>query len=87
MGDRYPMELPSVYEIRIATQLEMDEWEWFEGMTITNLENGETMITGPIVDQSALHGLLMKIRQLNLTLISVKQLHTMGCTKSSSSAF
>ncbi len=83
MGDRYPTESPSVYEIRIANQLEMDDWEWFEGMTINNLENGETLITGPIVDQSALHGLLMKIRHLNMTLISVKQIPPMGCTKSS----
>ncbi len=76
MGDRNTAESPLVYEIRIENHLEMDDCEWFEGMTITNLESGEILITGPVVDQCALHGLLMKIRQFNLTLISVKQIPT-----------
>ncbi len=43
-------------------------------MTITNLENGEAILSGPVVDQSALHGLLEKLRQLNMILISVKKI-------------
>lgn len=68
-----------VYEITIRGILD-DHWkQWFEGMTMTaeeGLENeqGHTIITGPIADQPALHGLLAKIRDLNLTLLSVRKL-------------
>jgi hypothetical protein len=48
------------------------QWtEWFEGLTITLEENGETLLTGPVVDQAALHGLLKKVRDLGLPLLSV----------------
>jgi len=46
----------------------------FDGFTVTQTASGETLLTGPVVDQSALHGLLAKIRDLNLTLISVNQI-------------
>lgn len=65
-----------IYEIKIKGLLD-DHWQhWFEGMTLKRQENAEagqnfTIIRGPIVDQPALHGLLAKIRDLNLTLISV----------------
>ena len=59
------------YEIRIKGHLD-DRWaEWFEGLTITLEENGDTLLTGPVVDQAALHGLLKKVRDLNLPLVSV----------------
>lgn len=70
-----------VYEIKIKDVLD-DHWnQWFEGMTLTQVENGEigqmcTLITGPIADQPALHGLLAKIRDLNLTLISVCRINS-----------
>ncbi len=62
------------YEIRVKGHLE--EWwsDWFDGLVLTNLENGEVAITGRVEDQAALHGLLAKIRDLNLTLISVKKI-------------
>jgi hypothetical protein len=69
-----------VYEIKIKGILD-DHWnQWFEGMTMKRVENGEigqmcTLITGPIADQPALHGLLAKIRDLNLTLISVYRIN------------
>lgn len=66
--------LMPVYEIRIQSHLEDRMLEWFEGLTITSLENGESILSGPIVDQSALHGFLAKIRQLDLVLISVKKI-------------
>jgi len=72
-----------VYEIRIRDLLE-DHWQqWFEGMTLKVEENGETgqnstLIIGRIADQPALHGLLAKIRDLNLTLISVRKLAAAG---------
>jgi hypothetical protein len=59
------------YEIRFKGQLD-DQWtEWFGGMSITYEEDDTTMLSGPIADQAALHGLLKKIRDLGLTLISV----------------
>lgn len=60
-----------VYEIRVKSQLDLRWSEWFEGLTVTRTASGETIRSGPIVDQAALHGLLAKIRDLNLTLISV----------------
>jgi hypothetical protein len=68
-----------IYEIKIKGLLD-DHWgQWFEGMTLKCQENVEagqdcTLIIGPIADQPALHGLLAKIRDLNLTLISVRKL-------------
>ena len=48
------------------------EWsDWFDGLTITMVDNGETILTGPIVDQTALHGVLIKIRDLGLPLLSL----------------
>ena len=62
---------PGLYEIRIKGHL--DNWwaDWFEGLTITALDNGETLLTGLVVDQAALHSLLRKVRDLAMPLISV----------------
>lgn len=59
------------YVIRIKGHLAPRWSEWFEGMTITHTEAGETILSGFIEDQSALHGLLAKVRDLNLPLLSV----------------
>jgi len=59
------------YEIRVQGQLDSHWNSWFEGLALTLLENGETLITGPIPDQAALHGILAKIRDLGLQLLSV----------------
>ncbi len=62
------------YQIKIKDHLTSDWCDWFEGRTLNNLENGEVLLTNPSVDQSALHGTLNKIRDLNLMLISVIQI-------------
>jgi hypothetical protein len=59
------------YEIRLKGHLD-DRWaEWFEGLTITLEEDGNTLLTGQVVDQAALHGLLKKVRDLGMPLVSV----------------
>jgi len=62
---------PIVYRIRIKGHLGTQWAEWFEGMTITLENNGDTLLTGPVIDQAALHGLLKKVRDLGLPLISI----------------
>jgi hypothetical protein len=62
---------PGLYEIRIKGHLD-DKWaDWFEGLTITRADNGETLLRGPLVDQAALHGVLRKVRDLGLPLLAV----------------
>ncbi len=61
----------AVYQIRIKGHLDSQWTDWFEGLTITREESGNTLLTGPVVDQAALHGLLKKIRDLGTPLLSV----------------
>lgn len=65
---------PGIYEIRIKGQLDERWSEWFEGLTITPEDNGNTLLTGSVVDQAALHGLLRKVRDLAMPLLSVIRL-------------
>jgi hypothetical protein len=67
---------PMFYEIRIKGHLGEQWTDWFEGMTITREENGSTRITGPVVDQAGLYGLLKKVRDVGMTLLSVNQYHS-----------
>lgn len=71
---------PEVYEIRLKGHLHRQWEDWFDGLTITLEENGETRVTGPVADQSALHGLLRKVRDLGMPLLSVHRLEA-GHTK------
>ena len=63
-------QLP-IYEIRIKGHLGQQWTDWFEGMIITLEEDGNTLLVGPVIDQSALHGILKKMRDLGLPLLSV----------------
>jgi hypothetical protein len=66
----------SFYKIRVKGHLDERWSDWFDGLEITNLENGETMLYGEIVDQAALHGALAKVRDLNLALVEVSSVGT-----------
>jgi len=65
---------PMIYQIRIKSHLDSQWTDWFEGLTITLEENGETLLTGPVADQAALYGLLKKVRDLGMPLVSVIQI-------------
>jgi hypothetical protein len=65
--------LNSCYQIQICSHLTPDWSEWFDGLTIVQLESGDTLLEGHL-DQAALHGVLQRIRDLNLTLVAVSRL-------------
>jgi hypothetical protein len=62
------------YEIRVKGELDPTWVEWFEGLILTHDCDGNSVLTGPIVDHTALHSMLLKIRDLNLKLISVNEI-------------
>lgn len=62
------------YEIRLAGHLDAHWAAWFDGLTVSREADGTTVISGPIVDQAALHGLLQRVRDLSLPLVSVTRL-------------
>jgi hypothetical protein len=65
---------PAVYEFRIKALLTAERAAWFEGLSVTAAEGGETLLRGVIQDQAALHGVLAKIRDLGLPLLKVERL-------------
>jgi hypothetical protein len=67
---------PMVYQIRIKGHLGRQWTDWFGGLSIRLEENGDTILTGPVVDQAALHGLLRQVRDLGMPLLSVIQLQS-----------
>ncbi|HTP09660.1 MAG TPA: hypothetical protein VMP08_15495 [Anaerolineae bacterium] len=75
---------PLIYQIRIKGLLDREWTDWFDGLTVTPGDDGETLITGPVRDQAALYGLLKKVRDLGIPLISVNCVEIGGLTHSMS---
>ena len=73
-----PTANTAYYEIRLKGQLNARWADWFDGMAITLDDNGDTLLSGPVVDQAALHGLLKKVRDVGLTLLSVNPIKPEG---------
>ena len=67
---------PGLYEIRLKGHLDARWADWFGGLTITLEDNGDTLLTGSVIDQAALHGLLKKVRDLGMPLVSVNRVKT-----------
>jgi len=88
----YDADQPMVYQIRIKGHLSPRWTDWFEGLIITLEEDGDTLLTGTVVDQAALHGWLKKVRDLGMPLLSVnsigpgRQTHQMAYSKLRQSA-
>ncbi len=72
-GPERDADQPMVYQIRLKGHLGRQWTDWFEGLTLTLEANGDTLLTGPVADQAALHGLLRKVRDLGLPLVEVIQ--------------
>ena len=68
-----PHHSPGRYEIRLRGRLDSRWAAWFDGLSLSNESDGTTIIGGPVADQAALHGLLQKVRDLGLPLVSVTQ--------------
>ena len=65
--------MPMYYQIKVKGHLDSTWSDWFDGLAITHIEHGESLIHGPITDQAALHGMLNRVRDLGLILIGVCQ--------------
>ena len=68
-----PQQNPGRYEIRLKGHLDSRWAAWFDGLSLTNEGDGTTLLRGPVADQAALHGLLQKVRDIGLPLVSVTQ--------------
>jgi hypothetical protein len=72
------MEESAQYQIRVKSHLPSQWADWFGGLTIENLPNGETTLTGVLSDQAALHGVLNRMRDIGLTLVSLNRIECHG---------
>ena len=76
MSNGHEFDKQGAYRIRVKGNLEQKWSDWFDGFTITPQANDETLLTGPVEDQAALHGLLAKIRDLGLPILLVRRVET-----------
>ena len=74
MNPSHQQDQPVIYEIRVKGVLDEQWSSWLDGMTIVPQISGETLLTGPVRDQAALHGLIIKIRDMGLPLLSIKRM-------------
>ena len=74
MAERRDFDRQAVYQIRVKGNLDSKWSDWFDGLTISLQANHETLLAGPVADQCALHGLLAKIRDLGLPLLSIERM-------------
>jgi len=74
MSTDWQFDQPRVYHIRVKGILDSKWSDWFDGLVILPQVNGETLLTGPVTDQAALYGLLNKLRDIGLTLLSINSL-------------
>lgn len=72
---------PGLYRIRVKGTLGDDWSDWFDGFRFDHLAEGETVLTGPVADQAALHGILCKLRDLGLPLLLVERVEAVGAGK------
>jgi hypothetical protein len=82
MTDKQASRTESIYHIRVKGNLDQKWADWFDGLVMTARGNGETLLSGPVADQAALHGVLGKIHSLGLPLLSVAQTEC-PCSKQS----
>ena len=80
MSEEQQKNTSEIYEIKLQGHLDTKWFEWFYGMTITHERDGSTTLCGPLPDQTVLHSVLDRIRDMNLRLISVKQIVSDGQT-------
>jgi hypothetical protein len=71
-------ETPPVYEIKVQGHLTPRRLQWFDGLTVTQQPNGETVLVGPVQDQSALYGLLGQLQNIGVPLLSIRRLEEAG---------
>ena len=71
---KWAAEQPVIYQIRIKGHLAQQWTDWFDGLTVTLEEEGCTLLAGPVIDQAALHGVLKKIRDLGMPLLSLNSI-------------
>lgn len=69
---------PLIYEIHLAGHLSAQWSDWFEGLSVSLQPDGTTLLSGPVVDQAALYGVLKKVRDVGLPLLAVNALHVRG---------
>jgi hypothetical protein len=74
MNPSHQQDQPVIYEIRVKGVLDEQWSSWLGGLTIVPQVSGETLLTGPVRDQASLHGLLIKIRDMGLPLLSIKRM-------------
>jgi hypothetical protein len=73
---------PTIYQVRIAGHLDNSWADWFDGLAVSPQADGTTILTATIVDQAALYGLLRKVRDLGMPLLTVQRMHTGSTTES-----